>query len=135
MKTHIKYIIILLNCIFLFQFSLIAQTEIEESGLCGEPEIFAQFPGGETALDSFISSNIIHPHLNSDCGIQCLEIVYMVVEKDGTLSNIKIIKSCGKEFDKETLRLIELMPKWVPGELNGDAIRMSIYLPVKFKIE
>ena len=61
--------------------------------------------------------------------------VYFVVKSDGTVDNISLIKGIGNGCDEEALRVIKLMPKWIPGENKGKKVNVAFYLPIKFKLD
>ena len=95
--------------------------------------IHAQFPGGEDSLYSFIAKNFRYP---STCAnVSGRVFAQILVEKDGSISNVKILRSLGKDFDDEVLRVIGLMPRWIPAEHNGTVVRTKYVLPVMFKVE
>lgn len=88
------------------------------------------FPGGEKALTEFIQKNLRYPETDTD--VQGRVVIRFVVEKDGEISNIEILRSLASEFDKEAVRIIQLMPKWVPGKQNGKPARVYYTLPIRF---
>ena len=90
----------------------------------------AQFPGGPDSLKSFIESNLCYPNL-----LDCVEgsvIVRFIVEKDGSISDVKVIRSIEPLVDDEAVRVVRSMPKWIPAEKDGKAVRYRFMLPVKF---
>lgn len=97
-------------------------------------EEMPSFPGGDDALLEFLYTNIKYPEEAKDKDIQGLAIVEFIVEKDGSISNVKILRSIGGGTDEETLRVIGLMPKWTPGKDNGQTVRVEYKLPVRFKL-
>lgn len=95
-----------------------------------------EFPGGQTALSQFYAENIKYPVIAQENGIQGTTQVELIVEQDGSLSNITVKKSSGdSSLDREALRLIRSMPKWNPGKQNGLPARMKISLPVNFRLQ
>ena len=95
--------------------------------------IHAQFPGGEDSLYSFIAKNLRYP---STCAnVSGRVFAQILVEKDGSISNAKILRSLGKDFDDEVLRVIGLMPRWIPAKLDGKIVRMQYVVPIMFKVE
>jgi len=97
-------------------------------------EHIPEFPGGMKAFYNFLSSNIHYPALSREKGIQGRVIVTMIVEKDGTLSNIKIARGIADDIDKEALRVIALSPNWKPGIQNGKPVRVSYAIPINFSL-
>lgn len=95
-----------------------------------------QFPGGLQALQKFIADSIRYPEEAKKAGIQGRAIVTFIVEKDGSLSNFKIIRSTKNDLlDKEAIRVIKSMPKWKPGKSSGSLVRVNFTLPVPFVIK
>ena len=91
------------------------------------------FPDGNVALMGWLSENIQYPP--SGDGVQGRVILSFVVEPDGSISNVQVIRSLTPDFDKEAVRLVKAMPKWVPGRQNGEAVRVKYNLPVLFKLQ
>lgn len=91
-------------------------------------EVLPEFPGGQEKLDEFVKSKL-HP-IKGVSGKKV--IVYFVVEKNGKLNHVKVIKGLTAEANKEAIRVIKLSPKWKPGSLNGVARRASFSSPVVF---
>jgi len=101
-----------------------------------EIETMPQFPGGESALLSFIQKNLTKlPITQCYNGIPGKVICRFVVEKDGSVSNITVIRSLDPACDKEAVRVLKLLPKFTPGKQNGQAVRVYYTLPVIFKLE
>ena len=97
-------------------------------------EEMPQFPGGEQALMQFLSDNIQYPKKEARQGIQGKAVVRFVVNEDGMLSDFAIARSLGGAFDREVLRVVQLMPDWIPGKQNGEAVKVYFMLPVSFKL-
>ena len=97
-------------------------------------EQMPQFPGGEAALLEFISKNITRqPMAQSNNGIGEKVICRFIVEKDGSITNITILRSLNPACDKEAIRVLKLLPKFIPGKLNGRVVRVYYTLSVIFK--
>lgn len=90
------------------------------------------FPGGMQEMMKFISDNRKYPAEAKAKDIHGKVIVAFVVERDGSLSDVKIRRGIGYGCDEEAIRLIKSMPKWTPGKKNGKAVRVSMMLPVSF---
>lgn len=101
----------------------------DENVLDGIVEEMPQFPGGDKALLEYMEKNLQYP--DEVCG-QGRVVVSFMVEKDGSISEAKVVKSVCKEFDEEALRLVNAMPKWIPGKLLGKPVSTKYTLPVKF---
>lgn len=100
----------------------------------GIVEQMPMFRGGDAALMTFLDENIRYP---SECmlkGIEGRVVVTFIVERDGTITNAKVIKSVHPLLDKEALRVVESMPKWFPGKENGISRRVGFTLPVRFRL-
>lgn len=97
-------------------------------------EIPAQFPGGQGALMKWIGENLQYPADALDKNMEGKVIVRMIVEKDGKISNPLILKESIKSFNEETLRLVNSMPAWIPGENNGEPVRSYFTIPINFKL-
>ena len=86
------------------------------------------FPGGQTALMSWLAENI---HCPSTCkSISGRVLLSFIVETDGTLSNIQIVRKLDTEFDEEFIRAVKAMPKWIPGKQNGQTVRVKYNMPL-----
>lgn len=95
----------------------------------------ASFPGGQGALSSWLGKNLKYPELASQNNIEGRVIVQFVVEKDGSITDIKVARGVDKELDKEAVRVVRKMPKWQPGKNNGIAVRSQFTLPIVFKLQ
>lgn len=95
----------------------------------------ASFPGGDQALFSFIGNNLHYPSEAAEAGIQGKVIVSFVVEKDGSISQAKVIRSVDTALDAEALRVVKKLPKWVPGRNNGKPVRSQYVLPISFRLQ
>ncbi len=93
-----------------------------------------EFPGGMEALYAFISNNVKYPKQALENGIQGKVYVTFVVEVDGSISNIKVLRDIGGGCGAEAVRVVKLMPKWKPGTQRGKAVRVQFNLPVEFKL-
>ena len=100
---------------------------------CDFPYTYPSFPGGQEALLQYLKENVQWPDTES-C-VQGRVIVSFVVETDGSLSGIKVVKSLDPLFDKEALRIVKSMPKWIPGTQNGQLVRIKYTIPVIFRAE
>lgn len=114
--------------------------EIEEEEVV-EQEIFQiveempAYPGGEQKMMEYIAKNIKYPQIARESGIQGRVFVGFVVEPDGSVSNVKIMRGIGGGCDEEAMRVVKAMPKWKPGKQRGKAVRVSYTLPVMFKLQ
>jgi TonB family protein len=95
-------------------------------------EQMPQFPGGEKAMIKFIKSNLKYPDIARKIGASGTVIINFVVESDGKISNIKVIRGIGSGCDEEAVRIIKLMPDWIPGKNCGKAVSVGYTVPVRF---
>jgi len=97
-------------------------------------EVMPQFPGGEAAWAKFLQKNIRYPTQAIDAHIQGKVYVSFVVEKDGHLSNINVLRSPGYGLEDEAIRVLKLVPPWKPGIQNGRPVRVSYTMPFSFQL-
>ena len=98
-------------------------------------EQMPQFPGGPSALFQYLSANVRYPETAHKAGVEGRIIATFVVEKDGTITESKIVKSVSPELDAEALRVLNSMPRWVPGKQDGQAVRVKYTVPVTFRLQ
>ncbi|MCW4111957.1 energy transducer TonB [Segatella copri] len=92
------------------------------------------FPGGESAMKSFLRSNIKYPIVAQENGDQGCVFVQFIIEKDGSISDVKVARSDAPSLDKEAMRVVKAMPKWNPGKLKGIPVRVKNEVPVVFRL-
>jgi len=92
------------------------------------------FPGGEAARIRFLNENIRYPRSAQEIGVEGRVLVGFVVESDGSISNIKILRSAAPILDEEAIRVAKLMPKWKPGKQRGKAVRVQYQMPITFTL-
>lgn len=107
----------------------------EENKIFEVVEQMPTFPGGMSALMQYLSRNIKYPAVAEEIGIQGRVICSFVVERDGSVSDIRIAKSVDPSLDKEAIRVVSAMPKWIPGRQNGQSVRVKYTLPVTFRLQ
>ena len=110
----------------------IVEEEAEEIFVVVETD--PEFPGGKKAMLKFLADNIVYPQQAKDNKIEGKVFVTFVVEKDGTISNIKILRDIGGGCGAEVVRVVKLMPKWKPGMQRGNPVRVQYNLPVQFTL-
>ena len=138
MKEHFKSLSLFALLIMLCAFSLNvnAQEEVFDNN---EPiftvvEDPTEFPGGKDSLNKFISDNIICPQEALDKGIEGKVYITFVVEKDGSINDIKIIRDIGYGCGEEAKRIVKLMPKWKPAKQREINVKQQFVLPISFKL-
>ena len=108
--------------------------EDDENAVYRSVEQMPQFPGGEAALMKYIKSHIQYPAEAVKNRIEGRAVVQFVVEKTGEIGEVKVLRSLGKDLDKEAVRLIKSLPKFTPGRMNGKAVSVWYTLPVTFTL-
>ncbi len=98
-------------------------------------EEMPSFPGGQGALMSFLNSNIKYPVVAQENGVQGRVIVGFVVERDGSITDVKVMRSVDPSLDREAQRVVKAMPRWKPGKQNGSAVRVKYTVPVVFRLQ
>lgn len=108
---------------------------VKEEQIFTAVEQQAEFPGGQAALMKWLGANIRYPEAAQQNNIQGRVIVRFVVEKDGSIGAVNVVKGVDKDLDKEAMRVVKKMPKWQAGKNNGVAVRSYFTLPVSFKLQ
>lgn len=98
-------------------------------------EQMPSFPGGPSALMKYLSENVRYPVVAQENGVQGRVVVSFVVEKDGHITDVKVVRSVDPSLDKEAARVVKSMPSWIPGKQNGSAVRVKYNVPVSFKLQ
>jgi len=93
-----------------------------------------EFPGGMSALMKFLGDNIKYPVIAQENGIQGRVITTFVVERDGSITDINVVRGQDPSLDKEAVRVIKTMPRWKPGQQRGKPVRVRFTLPVQFRL-
>lgn len=119
----------------------IAPVQQEDEESAEETQIFMvvesmpEFPGGEAALYKFLAENIKYPQMAKESGIQGRVFVTFVVERDGKVTDVRVLRGIGGGCDEEAIRVVKNMPKWAPGKQRGKSVRVQYNLPVKFTLQ
>ena len=93
------------------------------------------FPGGDAALMEYLNNNISYPAIAVDMNIQGKVTCSFVVGKDGSIQDVRVERSVDGSLDKEAVRVIKSMPRWIPGRQGGNAVKVKYYLPVSFRLQ
>jgi protein TonB len=109
--------------------------EIIRDDVVDFPDIEPEFQGGEEARMRFLNDNVKYPDYAIKMQIDGRVVVSFVVEPDGSISNVKILRSVADCLDNEALRVAKLMPKWRPGMQKGKAVRARYMMPITFTLE
>lgn len=112
------------------------QNESESNKIFNGDDVDQQpsFPGGTNALNTFIVSNLKYPVCAQEKGIQGRVVVKFIVEKDGSISNVEVDRSV-PGLDNEAMRVVKAMPKWIPGQINGKAVKVECSHPFVFRLQ
>lgn len=109
--------------------------KVEENKIFDVVEQMPAFPGGPAALMKFLSENIHYPTVAAENGVQGRVVVGFVVEKDGSITDVNILKGQDPSLDREALRVVKSMPNWIPGKQNGSSVRVKYQVPVMFRLQ
>jgi len=107
----------------------------EETKIFDVVEQMPTFPGGDAALMKYLNDHIKYPVVAEENGIQGRVICTFVVERDGSITDVKVMKSVDPSLDKEAIRVLKSMPHWIPGKQNGSAVRVKFTVPVTFRLQ
>ncbi len=113
----------------------VVEEEVVEQEIFQIVEEMPAFPGGEQKLMEYVGKNIKYPQIARETGIQGRVFIGFVVEPDGSVSNVKLLRGIGGGCDEEAMRVVKSMPKWKPGKQRGKAVRVSYQIPVFFKLQ
>lgn len=116
----------------------IAQPEppkVEENKVFTTVEQMPSFPGGDAALMQWLSNNVRYPAVAEENGIQGRVIVSFVVEKNGSITDVQVVRGKDPSLDREAVRVVKAMPNWVPGKQNGQAVRVKYNVPITFRLQ
>ena len=94
-----------------------------------------QFPGGDAEMYKWLGNQIVYPPQAAEEGVSGKVTVSFIVEKDGSISNVTVVRGKHPALDKEAVRVVSKMPKWIPGKNNGAPVRVTYMLPVTFKLQ
>ncbi len=113
----------------------IEEEEIVEAEIFKVVEEMPEFPGGSAKLMEYIQKNIKYPMMARESDIQGRVFVNFVVEPDGSISNVAVLRGIGGGCDEEAVRVVNSMPKWKPGKQRGSAVRCAYTVPIIFKLQ
>ena len=107
----------------------------DKNGVYQIVEEMPQYSGGEDALMDYVSKNVVYPSEAQEKGISGRVFVGFIVEKDGSVSDVKVLRGIGGGCDEEAVRVISGLPKWKPGKQEGKPVRVSYQMPINFKLQ
>ena len=114
---------------------VVTQAEPAEEQVFDMVEQMPAFPGGMQELMVYLGKNIKYPTIAQENGTQGRVIIQFVVERDGTISDVRVARGVDPYLDKEAVRVVKSMPKWIPGKQNGKAVRVKFTVPVMFRLQ
>jgi len=109
--------------------------EEEDNVIFQVVEKMPSFPGGDSQLFKFLNDNVKYPVIAQENGVQGRVICQFVVNRDGSIVDVEVVRSVDASLDKEAIRVIKSMPKWSPGQQRGKPVRVKYTLPVNFKLQ
>jgi len=136
MKTrkNVSLKVALMMLVLLFSFTTSTAQTKKNDMVFDVVEVMPQYPGGPIAMLKYIMENIKYPEQAIKEGIQGRVTVRFIVEKDGSISDVRPVLSVHPLLNKEAVRVVESMPKWSPGKQNGKPVRVRFNVPVMFKL-
>lgn len=136
MKTrkNVSLKVALMMFVLLFSFMTSTAQTKKNDMVFDVVEVMPQYPGGQIAMLKYIMENMKYPEQAMKEGIQGRVAVSFIVEKDGSISNVRPVLSVHPLLDKEAVRVVKSMPKWSPGKQNGKPVRVRFNVPVMFKL-
>ena len=108
---------------------------VEETKVFTVVEQMPMFPGGDAALMSYLANNIHYPTVAAENGVQGRVVVGFVVERDGSITDVSVLRGVDPSLDREAMRVVKSMPRWTPGKQNGSAVRVKYQVPVAFRLQ
>jgi protein TonB len=112
----------------------VAEEEVSEVEIFTVVEESPSYPGGDEARIKFLQENIKYPQMARESGISGTVYVTFVVERDGSVTDVKVMRGIGGGCDEEAIRVIKAMPKWNPGKQRGKPVRVQFNMPIKFTL-
>ena len=111
-----------------------AEADVEDALPFSFVEEKPEYHGGMEALVKFMSDNLKYPHLAKESGIFGIVIVQFVIEKDGSVGEVKVVRGLGGGCNEEAIRVVTMMPKWTPGRQHNKAVRVVFQVPLKYNL-
>ncbi len=111
-----------------------AEEEVDEEVIFTVVEDQPEFPGGEAARQKFLEDNLRYPQMAREAGIQGTVFITFVVERDGSVTDVRILRGIGGGCDEEAVRVVRMMPRWEPGRQRGQPVRVQFNMPIRFRL-
>ena len=107
----------------------------EEAKVFDVVEQMPSFPGGPSALMEYLHDHVKYPVVAQENGVQGRVVVSFIVERDGSITDVRVVRSVDPSLDREAQRVVSSMPRWTPGKQNGSAVRVKYNVPVSFRLQ
>lgn len=107
----------------------------DEDKIYDKVEAMPSFQGGEVALMLWLNEHVLYPAMAQENGVEGRVIVQFVVGRDGSVSDVKVVRSVDPSLDQEALRVVRAMPRWIPGKQDGKSVNCKFTLPVTFRLQ
>ena len=120
---------------YVYEAPEIEDEDIQEEEVFLSVEENPEFPGGPAKLLEYVQKNLKYPMMARESDIQGKVFVGFVVEKDGSISNVKVLRGIGGGCDEEAVRVVQSLPKFKPGKQRGNTVRVAYTLPIVFKLQ
>lgn len=111
------------------------KTPVNDNQVFTAVEQMPQFPGGDAELMKYLSTHIKYPQMAMENNVQGQVLVQFVVQKDGSIGEVKVVRSKDPDLDKEAVRVVKTLPNFIPGKMNGQPVNVWYTLPVRFKLQ
>ena len=113
------------------------RTSITAPKIYTTADVAPEFPGGQNALDNYINNHVVYPQKALDNDVSAVVHVSFVVDQQGNVTKVKIMDAtkAGEDLDREALRVVNAMPGWTPGKVNGKSVEVRMELPISFQVE
>ncbi|MGM0648518.1 MAG: energy transducer TonB [Bacteroidota bacterium] len=134
MQNIYKYLILLLMCFHLFGINQTGYAQIKDDSVYKQVDTMPRYPGSDDARMKYLRENIHYPEMARESGVQGTVYITFVVEKDGTVTNAEVLRGIGGGCDEEALRIVQNMPPWIPGYLDGEPVRVQFNMPFRYKL-
>jgi len=116
------------------QIEPVLEENSQEEPICSIPEVDADYPGGMAAMNQYLMENMVYPQYCLDNEITGRVILQFIIEKDGSITHIEVKKEIHPLLAKESVRLVQNMPKWIPAKNKGENVRSRTYLPISYSV-
>lgn len=134
MKTYLYPFLFLLTFLFGITDTLYSQETDSIYTNLDQLDELPNYPEGDQARRQYLMDNISYPKKARESGVEGTVYTTFIVEPDGRITNIEILRGIGGGCDKEAIRILENMPRWEPGKIDGEAVRVKFNMPFRFKL-